>query len=378
MHIGLNLLYASPAIGGAWRYIQNVLQMIQKYDRQNSYSLFLYAGKPLPLAAPSSRMQLHFVAPGPIASRWMRVLHEQTEVPRLAEQAGCDLVHSFGNVAVMRRGIRNVVTVHDLKPYARNEGALPSARDLYVRAILPASLRRSACVLPISQFTATVLETRFHVEGRKVITVPNVVDERFRRSSEAEVASLRERWHLPPNFWLYVANFYPHKNHARFLLAYEQYRRRHGHGVWPLVLCGSPGLQYDRIRDLTSRLGVAEDVHFIHGLHDTEMPALYSAASALVFPSMYEGFGIPLLEAMACGCPIAASDIPAVGELATESSICFDPESLGSMADAMLRLEHDRALRITLGEAGQRTAEGYRDNVVIQQLMDAYDRGGQA
>jgi glycosyltransferase involved in cell wall biosynthesis len=119
-------------------------------------------------------------------------------------------------------------------------------------------------------------------------------------------------------------------------------------------------------------------VQFIHGLSDDEMPALYSAASALVFPSTYEGFGIPLLEAMACACPIAASDIAAVRELAAESAIRFNPASVESIANAMLRLQQDATMRTILTEAGLRTAERYRDCVVIQQLMDAYKRGGTA
>jgi glycosyltransferase involved in cell wall biosynthesis len=377
MHIGLNLLYAHPAIGGAWRYIQNVLHMIGKYDQRNSYSLFVYERNPLPLAALSARMQLHFIRRAAGGSRGGRVLDEQIAIPRLAKSEGCRFVHSFGNVAVMREGIRNLVTVHDLKPYERNEGILPSARDLYVRTVLPTSLRRSDFVLPISKFTATALQTRFRIEAGKVITVPNVVDDRFSRRSEAEIIALRERWQLPRDFWLYVANYYPHKNHERLLLAYHQYRRS-SKAAWPLVLCGSPALQYGRIRALVSTLGLGRDVYFHHGLPDEEMAALYSAASALIFPSQYEGFGIPLLEAMACACPIAASDIAAVQELAGESAIRFHPRGIESMANAMLRLQHDAALRAALAEAGQKTAERYRDSVVIQQLMDAYERGDKA
>jgi len=378
MHIGLNLLYASPAIGGAWRYIRNVLEMIAKYDYQNSYSLFVYDGNQLPLAARAPRLELHFVHQPPVASRWIRVFHEQTEIPRLAGLAGCALVHSFGNVAVLRRGIHNVVTVHDLKPYDRNERRFPSARDLYVRAFLPASLRKSDPVLPVSQFTASAIQARFRIEAKKVITVPNIVDDRFHRSTAAEITRLRERWQLPPNFWLYVANFYPHKNHEGLVLAYERYRRRTRQEAWPLVLCGAPALEYGRIRGLASRLGLEADVQFVNGLSDAEMAVLYSAASALVFPSKYEGFGIPLLEAMACACPIAASDIPAVRELARESAIRFHPESVESISDAMCQLQQDAARRTALAEGGQKTAERYRDSVIIERLMDAYERRGRA
>ena len=378
MHVGLNLLYASPAIGGAWRYISNVLQMIARYDQQNSYSLFVYDRNQLPLASPAPRMQLHFVDRLQAGSRWMRVFHEQTEIPTLAQRAGCDLIHSFGNVAVMRRGIRNVVTVHDLKPYDRNEGILPSARDLYVRAFMPASIRASLAVLPVSEFTASAIQARFRIEAQKVITVPNIVDDRFHRSTRTEIAALREHWQLPGNFWLYVSNFYPHKNHKNLVLAYDRYRRQRRSQPWPLVLCGAPALEYGRTRHLASRLGLEDDILFIHGLADAEMPALYSAASALVFPSQYEGFGIPLLEAMACACPIVASDIPAVREFAAESAIPFNPESVDSIAAAMGCLQHDAAGSASLAEAGLKTAERYRDSVIVQRLMDAYERGAQA
>jgi glycosyltransferase involved in cell wall biosynthesis len=378
MHIGLNLLYASPAIGGAWRYINNVLDMIAKYDQHNSYSLFLYDQSPLPEAARAPQMQVHLLRRPRVGSRWLRVCHEQTEIPRLAKRTACALVHSFGNVAVMKQGIRNVVTVHDLKPYDRNEYAFPSARDLYLRAVLPRSLRKSEVVLPISQFTASAIQTRFRIEAKKMITVPNVVDQRFSPRPAAETARLRDRWQLPPEFWLYVANFYPHKNHQALLHAYDRYRRQTGTAAWPLVLCGAPALEYSRIRRLVAKLGLAAEVHFIHSLADDEMPALYSAAGAVVFASKYEGFGLPLLEAMACACPIAASDIPPLRELAGVSAITFHAESACSIADAMSCLQHDSARRTALAEAGLKAAERYREGVVVERLMDAYERGSKA
>jgi glycosyltransferase involved in cell wall biosynthesis len=241
-----------------------------------------------------------------------------------------------------------------------------------MRAFLPVSIRKSELVLPISQFTASAIRTRFGIAAGKIITVPNIVDDRFHRSSPTEIDALRKSWQLPGNFWLYVANFYPHKNHENLLLAYDRYRRQCPGEAWPLVLCGAPALEYGRIRGLASRLG--EDILFIHGLSDTEMPALYSAASALVFPSKYEGFGIPLLEAMACACPIVAADIPAVREFAAGSAIVFQAESVDSIASAMGRLQHGASLV----EAGLKTAARYRDSVVVERLMDAYQRGGQA
>ena len=375
VHIGLNLLYASPAIGGAWRYIRNVLQMIAGYDQRNSYSLFVYNGNQLPLNAPARSMHVHFVDRSRRGSRWIRVLDEQTTIPTLAKRAGCDLIHSFGNIAVLRRGVRNIVTVHDLKPYDCNEGMLPCPRDFYMRTFLPLSIRKAHAILPVSLFTARAIQQRFRVNPRKTITVPNIVDDRFHPRPASEVSRLREHWNLPSAFWLYVANFYPHKNHENLVLAYDRYRRQRQGQVWPLVLCGAPALEYGRIRGLVFRLGLKDDIRFIHGLADTEMPALYSAASALVFPSNYEGFGLPLLEAMACACPIAAADIPVVRELTEEGAILFPAESADSIARAMLRLQQDAACRTSLAEAGLKTAEQYRDKVIVQRLMDAYQRG---
>jgi glycosyltransferase involved in cell wall biosynthesis len=123
---------------------------------------------------------------------------------------------------------------------------------------------------------------------------------------------------------------------------------------------------------------LAEEILFIHGLADTEMPALYSAASALVFPSEYEGFGIPLVEAMACACPIVAADIAAVREFGAGSTISFAAESVESIAGGMIRLQDDEGCRVSLAEAGLKTAERYRDSVIVQRLMDAYQRAGQA
>ena len=143
--------------------------------------------------------------------------------------------------------------------------------------------------------------------------IPPILESLFTPASQASVELWRAQWKLPPKFWLYVAHIYPHKNHARLLEAYRGYVAA-TREPWPLVLRGDSQPEGLNIWHLAAQLQIGDHVVLLPGLRREEMPLLYGAASALMFPSLYEGAGMPVLEAQACACPVVASNIPAVRE----------------------------------------------------------------
>ena len=209
--------------------------------------------------------------------------------------------------------------------------------------------RRATVVVTASEYSKARLAESAGVEAGRVEVVPLGIDhERFDPApSEADTERLADL-RVPSRFVIYPANLWPHKNHHRLVEALALVEDRDV----ALVLTGQ---DYGRLAALIAhadRLGVAERVHHLGYVGREVVPALYRRAVAMVFPSLYEGFGSPPLEAMACGCPVAASGRASLGEVCAGAALSFDPESPEEIAGAIDRLSSDAAVRATLREAG--------------------------
>jgi glycosyltransferase involved in cell wall biosynthesis len=262
------------------------------------------------------------------------------------------------------------VTVYDLAAFAM-PGAYTPMRRFYAHFMLPHSVKAATVVAPMSEKTAADLAAAFRVPRERMVVIPNPINGSFQPATAEAVQFFRRRYGLPDSIWLYVAHYYPHKNHARLLEAYHRLQAMDG-GAWPLVLRGNKNGAEREIARLVARWGLEDVVIWLPPLTDEEMPVLYSAASALVFPSLFEGGGIPLMEAMACGCPVVASDIPTTREFADDAAMCFDPCDVESIARAMLACQRDGPLRERLRRRGLEVAENHRPDRTYAQLCKAF------
>jgi len=229
----------------------------------------------------------------------------------------------------------------------------------------------AAVLLPMSHSTASDLESMLGARPERLTVVPPVLEPGFRPAAAEEIANCRAKYGLPDAFWLYVAHMYPHKNHERLLRAYRSVKSVMP-SAWPLVLRGDPTPALPDLAGLVAELGLSHEVLLLPRLGRTELPALYSAASALVFPSIYEGAGIPVLEAIACGCPLLASGIPAVREFAGDAARYFDPLDVDQMAGEMLAFAANAEQRRFLSRQGLDRAAGFRASDGIDGLTTAY------
>ncbi|MCX7670383.1 MAG: glycosyltransferase family 4 protein, partial [Anaerolineae bacterium] len=178
------------------------------------------------------------------------------------------------------------------------------------------------------------------------------VEPRFQRIEDAaQRAAVRERYRLPPRFILGIGTLEPRKNFVGLIRAYAQMRRMTGldHA---LVIAGRPGWLYEAIFAQVEREGLREQVHFIGFVADADLPALYSLADLLAYPSLYEGFGIPVLEAMACGTPVVAGNNSSLPEAAGPAALLVDAQDTAELADALARVLTDSALRQQMVERG--------------------------
>ena len=239
------------------------------------------------------------------------------------------------------------MTVHDIS-FARSP-ELFSRRDRTLLRLVRGSVRRAARVIAVSEFTRADLCDVYDLDPAKVVAIPNGVSESFTPQPDAQ-ARVRQRFGIDRPYMLCVGALQPRKNVP---LAIEAYARVVGRGMnCELVVAGGDRGGRIDVLDAILRNGLTGRVHMLGHVEEEAMPALYSAARALVFPSLYEGFGIPALEAMATGTPVIASNTTGLAEAVGDAGLTVDPHSAEELADAMRRLLDDEALREQLVAAG--------------------------
>jgi glycosyltransferase involved in cell wall biosynthesis len=300
--------------------------------------------------------------------QWVR--GEQQYLPRLAARSGVDLLHSLANTGPVHGRFRRVLTVHDLihRFYPDTHGGL-KARGMAL--LVPAAIRRSQRVMADSAATAEDLVRELHVAREKIDVVPLGVGATA-RATPLDAATLRARHGLGDRrIALTVAAKRPHKNLPRLLealalIAPEQRPL--------LVLPGYGTFHDDELTTRVNTLGIAGDVRLLGWVEDDELEGLYAAADVFVLPSLYEGFGLPVLEAMARGLPVACSDRGSLREVAGDAARRFDPEDPASIAAAMSEVLQDPAVAARLRDAGRLQAARFTWEACARATLDVYQR----
>jgi glycosyltransferase involved in cell wall biosynthesis len=370
MKVGLNLLHAMPEIGGGWNYIQNLIWAIGECKTAHEYVAYVtdYSDT---IVADNSNIRKVRVKVDP-RIRAFRVAHENTLLQLAVHKDKINLLHWFANTCSIVNPAPAVVTVYDLQRGVRSS-LKTMIKTAYFRAMMQVTVRNAMNFLPMSSATAGELSRVNGISSNRMTVVPPILNDSFRRPHDACITEFRNKYNLPTSFWLYVSHFYPHKNHIRLLKAYAELKSTLTTALWPLILRGDSRQGFQPVLDAIRELGLQDDVRIMPRLKDDEMPVLYAAASALVFPSLYEGGGIPILEAMACGCPILASNLPSIFEYADDVPDYFEPTDTSSIYHAMMKYQCNGELRGRKRAQGLQRCALHRKEVVIDDLSRAYD-----
>ena len=249
-----------------------------------------------------------------------------------------------GALPIMDVGSPSVITVHDLAIY-RNAGWFPQRQPLSTRWMVPSSLRRADRVIAVSNNSARDAEELFGVDPARITVIPHGVSLGLRPMSGDELASARERLHLPERFILFVGTIEPRKNLLTLLEAWAMLRDRPD-----LVIVGGWGWNYEAIRDRISRLG--DRVHHLDALEPSQLPAVYNLAKVLAHPAWYEGFGLPPLEAMACGTPVVVSDSSSLPEVVGDAGLVVPAGDAEAWRKALEKVLGDHELAADLRRRG--------------------------
>jgi len=304
------------------------------------------------------------------------ILWHQTVLPRLVRQRRLDVLHVPSYRRLLHsRPCAMVATIHDLAPF-HVTGKYDPLRMFYGRVAVKRLAHRQHTIIAISRNTARDIFRYFDVPRDRVRVVYNGLDHtRFRPpADDAAHAQARAHWKAGAPFFLYVSRLeHPGKNHVRLIAAFNQFKRATG-SRWQLVLAGKDWPGAETIHDAIRQSPFAHDIRALGFVSDAELPSLYHAAGASVYPSLYEGFGMPPVEAMACGCPVLCSDRGALGEVIGDAALIADPDDTHDLSRKLRAMAADRDLRERLRQRGLRQAHRFDWTETAAATLDAYRR----
>ncbi|MEA3459784.1 MAG: glycosyltransferase family 1 protein [Chloroflexota bacterium] len=378
MRIGIDCTAAVHQRAGIGRYTRELVEALARLDRRNQYVLFV-AGKPVPGSPAlglSQVLENNFrLRSVPLSDRVLAILWHRFGLPLPVEAfiGKVDIFHSPDFVLPPTRA-RTILTVHDLS-FLRVPECFDANLRIYLEEAVPRSVRRADLVLADSESTKRDLVGLLDANPAMVKVVYPGVDERFCPiANEVVLEEVRKRYGLPQRFVLSLGTLQPRKNFPRLIEAYSLLVTHHA--SLKLVIVGGKGWFYDEIFAKVRELGLEGRVIFPGFIAEEDLPALYSLAELLVFPSLYEGFGLPPLEAMACGVPVVTSNTSSLPEVVGDAGLMVQPTDVEGLAEAMGRALEDRALRGRMIEKGLRRARKFTWEKSARQLLGIYNALG--
>jgi len=373
LRIGIDTLAAHYKKTGIGTYISSLANTLPRVDGTNEYRL-LVSRENAPIFEDGLPRTVKVFGPRVIDHTSVRVVWEHLCLPRVAVREGVSLLHCPTFIVPMRWRGPTVVTIHDLTWFTHAGQHIPVKRVYYQR-LIPIAVRRAVRVIAITESTRRDLLRILGVPEEKVVVVPYGVDRIFRPVEDAgRIAALRQRYGIPERYLLFVGMLEPRKNLVRVVQAFGQLKSSDPILPHMLVLAGNKGWGYEEVRREVERLGLEREVVFTGPVPHDELPPLFSGADVFVYPSLYEGFGLPVVEAMACGTPVITSNVSSLPEVAGDAGLLVDPLDVAALARAMRRVLSDgdlrqvmqmkgleQAARFTWEETARRTLQVYKE-----------------
>jgi glycosyltransferase involved in cell wall biosynthesis len=331
---------------GIGTYIRNLLRTLARLDRETEYVLLCQEG------------DLH--VPGQLGANFRGVhersanysLREQIHIPYVLLRERPDVYHAPHYVLPPFVPCRSVVTIHDCIHLMFPQYLPNRAAYAYARSLMWAAARRADRILTVSESSKRDILHFFNVPPEKIEVVYNALDERFGGEPRPEeIARVRARFQLDHGFVLYAGNIKPHKNLVRLIDAFEGLRRD-GFEDLKLLIIGDEISKWPALRRAVHKHKLHKHVRFLGFLSDETLAVLYRLAAVFVFPSLYEGFGLPPLEAMASGTPVVTSNVSSLPEVAGDAAILVDPYDAVDIKDGIKRVLTDPALAAELRRKG--------------------------
>lgn len=352
---------------GIGTYVRNLVQHLARIDQQTEYVLLCRPQDRDKVVLPGANFRLVSEAAGPYS------LAEQVRIPMALRREHVDLFHSPHYVLPPLIHCRSVVTIHDCIHLMFPQYLPGRLAYVYAKAQMWTAAHRSDRVLTVSETSKQDILRRFRVPADKVTVVYNAIDERLTDPPAPEdFARVRVRYQLKDPFALYVGNIKPHKNLERLIEAFHELRKESQFESLKLVIIGDEISRYQGLRRAVHRHKLHKHVRFFGFVGPATLAVLYRLARVFVFPSLYEGFGLPPLEAMYFGTPVVTSNVSSLPEVVGDAAILVDPYSPASIAEGMRRALTDEELRASLRERGMARAREFSWEHSVERIHGVY------
>jgi glycosyltransferase involved in cell wall biosynthesis len=356
---------------GIGTYIRNLLRQLARIDRETDYVL-LTPEADLEVAAQLGPNFRTVLEPSPNYS-----LREQIHVPWVLRRERPDVYHAPHYILPAAIGCRSVVTIHDCIHLMFPQYLPNKAAYAYARASMWMAVTRSDCILTVSEASKRDILHFFNVAPEKIVVISNAIDDHFWLTPpDEEVSRVKQRYQLDHQFVLYVGNIKPHKNLVRLIEAFDRLRRS-GFEDLKLLIIGDEISKLPALRRAVHSHKLHKHVRFLGYVSDDTLRVLYRLASVFVFPSLYEGFGLPPLEAMASGTPVVTSNQSSMPEVSGDAAVLVDPYDVESIVDGIRRVLSDSALAANLRRRGPERAREFSWAHSVEKTRAVYQRVGQ-
>ncbi len=357
MRIGINALYLIPGrVGGTETYVRNLVKALSVIDEKNEYFVFINSESRGIFENISPRLRVvrcRFRA----TRRPVRILYEQTILPLRMRLRRIDVMLNAGMTAPFFTSARSVLALHDVQHENQPQNFSRTQR-FFLKTIIGKSARRADHIITLSEKARADIMRYYDIPGERVSVVHLAASaELFHRYGREKVEKVIQKYSLPERFIVYLASSLPHKNYMRLLPAFKEVLQRDP--SIKLVLTGARDYGAPEVRAKIRELGLEEDVFMLDWLPFEDIPLIYSASTMLVFPSLHEGFGLPIIEAMACGVPVVCSDMEPMREVAGGAALLVDPMDEKAIAGGILKVLTDGELRRGLIQKGLKRAQDF-------------------
>jgi len=368
MNICLDLSPTVHRRAGIGRFTGELTQALLALAPENTYTALYNRAAEAQLAPPFDHLPRLALPWGDKPWRLRVALAHLFRRPQDAHFRDVDLFHATDHLLPFFARIPSIFTLYDLTYLTTDTHT--TLNRLFLRLMMPHFLRQAAAVITISESTRRDMLRYYAVAPAKCYVTHGGVDARFRPASEAAIEAVRRQYGLPEQYILAVGTIEPRKNYTTLLAAYHALRDRHP-GL-RLVIVGKRGWRSEAFFQKLSELGLEDQVLLPGYVADADLPALYTAATVFAFASLYEGFGLPILEAMACGTPVVAGNTSALPEVVGEAGVLAPPQDVGALAAALAALLDNAALRADLCAKGVTQAQRFTWTQTAQATLQVY------
>jgi glycosyltransferase involved in cell wall biosynthesis len=370
MKVTIDVSAAINGKAGLGRYAASLAQAV---DGEHPGSVRLFANRtPQSIIPPAlTDLPLETVQAGYKPWRMAVWIGQMFSIPHSQVAAGSDVYHATEHLLPPAKGVPTVLTVHDLiyKLFPQHHKRL---NYWYLNAAMPLYVRRADHVIAVSESTKHDLMRLYGTPENKISVVYEAAAPHFKPQPADRIAAVRQKYDLPNRYLLSVGTIEPRKNLPRLLRSLSIVRREHPN--LKLVIAGSQGWLVEGFTEALDRYDQRDGVIITGYIPEDDLPPLYAGADVAVLASLYEGFGLPVLEAMACGAPVACSSTSSLGEIAGDAALTFDPECPGEITTTLRTLLNDPALRADLIEKGLAHADRFSWQRAARETWDIYEK----